>query len=60
MPDFVEYNNIKFYFERRRRKKEMLSCLGLYIEPNIIKYAKVSKEKDTLKVESFGDRKSVV
>lgn len=32
----------------------MLSCLGLYIEPNIIKYAKVSKEKDTLKVESFG------
>lgn len=32
----------------------MSSCLGLYIEPNIIKYAKVSKEKDTLKVESFG------
>ncbi|MBR1802491.1 MAG: hypothetical protein IJ777_00715 [Clostridia bacterium] len=32
----------------------MPSCLGLYIEPNIIKYAKVSKEKDAFKVESFG------
>ena len=32
----------------------MASCLGLYIEPNIIKYAKVSKERDILKVESFG------
>ena len=32
----------------------MSSCLGLYIDENIIKYAKVSKEKDNLKVESFG------
>ena len=32
----------------------MPSCLGLYIEPNIIKYAKISKEKDILRVESFG------
>ena len=32
----------------------MASCLGLYIDNNIIKYAKVSKEKDNLKVESFG------
>lgn len=32
----------------------MSSCLGLYIEPNIIKYAKVSKERDNLKVEAFG------
>lgn len=32
----------------------MSSCLGLYIENNIIKYAKVSKDHDTLKVESFG------
>ena len=32
----------------------MSSCLGLYIEDNIIKYAKVSKEKDDIRVESFG------
>lgn len=32
----------------------MSSCLGLYIERNVIKYAKVSKDRETLKVESFG------
>lgn len=32
----------------------MLSCLGLYIEQNLIKYAKVSKNNDVIKVESFG------
>lgn len=32
----------------------MPSCLGLYIEDNLIKYAKVSKNNDALKVESFG------
>jgi len=32
----------------------MASCLGLYIESNVIKYAKVSKDKEILKVESFG------
>lgn len=32
----------------------MASCLGLYIESNLIKYAKVTKERETLKVESFG------
>lgn len=30
------------------------SCLGLYIEENLIKYAKVSKNHDAIKVESFG------
>lgn len=34
----------------------MASCLGLYIENNLIKYAKVSKERDNLKVEAFGVR----
>lgn len=34
----------------------MQSCLGIYIESNIIKYAKVSKEKTDFKVESFGIR----
>lgn len=32
----------------------MANCLGLYIQNNIIKYAKISKEHDNLKVESFG------
>ena len=32
----------------------MPSCLGLYIENNLIKYAKVTKEKDMIKVDAFG------
>ncbi len=32
----------------------MANCLGLYVESNIIKYAKVSKDQDKLKVETFG------
>lgn len=32
----------------------MASCLGVYIDKNIIKYAKISKEKDSLKVDAFG------
>lgn len=32
----------------------MSTCLGLYIEESIIKYAKVSKERDQIKVETFG------
>lgn len=32
----------------------MASCLGLYIESNVIKYAKVTKEREALKIESFG------
>lgn len=32
----------------------MATCLGLYIENNLIKYAKVSKNNDAIKVESFG------
>ncbi len=32
----------------------MSSCLGLFIETNLIKYAKVTKERETLKIESFG------
>lgn len=32
----------------------MASSLGIYIDKNIIKYAKVSKEKDNLKVDTFG------
>ena len=32
----------------------MPSCLGLYIEKNIIKYAKVSKDHELIKVDSYG------
>lgn len=32
----------------------MASCLGLYIEENLIKYAKVSKDHDVVKIEAFG------
>ena len=32
----------------------MASCLGLYIDEHLIKYAKVSKDRDNFKVESFG------
>ena len=32
----------------------MQKCLGIYIEDNIIKYAKVSKDKKTQKVEAYG------
>ena len=34
----------------------MQNCLGMYIEENLIKYAKVSKERDEMKVESYGIR----
>jgi hypothetical protein len=36
------------------KEKTMTSCLGIYIEPNFIKYAKISKDHDILRVESFG------
>lgn len=32
----------------------MPSCLGLYIETNLIKYAKVTKDRDFVKVDAFG------
>ena len=31
----------------------MQSCLGIYIEDNVIKYAKLQKDKDAVKVESY-------
>lgn len=32
----------------------MSSCLGIYIENNLIKYAKITKEHDNVKVDAFG------
>lgn len=34
----------------------MQSCLGIYIEKNLIKYAKVQKERDNIKIEAFGTK----
>ena len=34
----------------------MQSCLGIYIQDNLIKYAKVVKEKENIKVEAFGTK----
>ena len=34
----------------------MQKCLGIYIENNLIKYAKVSKDNNDMKIESFGIR----
>ena len=31
----------------------MTNCLGLYIEENLIKYSKVSKDHDNLKAVSY-------
>ncbi len=32
----------------------MSTCLGLYVEKNIVKYAKVTKDNDIVKIDSFG------
>lgn len=32
----------------------MQSCLGIYIQDNLIKYAKISKEHNKLKIEAYG------
>ena len=32
----------------------MQSCLGIYIQDNLIKYAKISKEHNNFKVEAYG------
>ena len=32
----------------------MAECLGLYIDINMIKYAKISKERNNIKIESYG------
>lgn len=34
----------------------MQSSLGIYVEDNLIKYAKVQKERDSIKIESFGTK----
>ena len=38
------------------KEKSMQSSLGIYIEENLIKYAKVQKDKDNIKIEAFGTK----
>lgn len=46
----AKYNFFRFL---NTREKIMLSCLGIYVDNNLIKYAKVKRTKDTYKVEAF-------
>ena len=32
----------------------MSTCLGLFVQNNLIKYAKVSKENENIKIENYG------
>lgn len=45
---------IKINISVDMKEEVMASCLGLYIENNLIKYARVTKEKDNYKIDSFG------
>lgn len=45
-----------FKGKSKQRRKKMQTCLGIYIENNLIKYAKVSKDNNSIKIESFGVR----
>lgn len=47
-------NFVKYNIEKLVKEIRMASCLGIYIDKNIIKYAKITKEKDVLKVDAFG------
>lgn len=48
---FVKNKNISI---KKEKTMANASCLGLYIEEHLIKYAKVSKDRDKIKVEAFG------
>ena len=48
---FAKYN---IGANKKTKENKMSSCLGLYIESNVIKYAKVTKDRELLKIESFG------
>lgn len=51
MLKFVKNKNISI---KKEKTMANASCLGLYIEEHLIKYAKVSKDRDKIKVEAFG------
>ena len=51
MLKFVKNKNISI---KKEKTMANASCLGLYIEEHLIKYAKVSKDHDKIKVEAFG------
>lgn len=47
------YAKMQLVYRDNEGETEMPSSLGIYIEDNLIKYAKVVKEKDSIKVEAF-------
>lgn len=49
-------NNQKIKIKTDDEGDKMPSCLGLFIENDLIKYAKVTKERNVTKVEAFGIR----
>ncbi len=50
---FCKFVKIKIYQLKKEKTMANTTCLGLYIEEHLIKYAKVSKDHDKLKVEAF-------
>lgn len=51
---FNKKDKIKVSVINFNKGEKMPSYLGMYIEDNLIKYAKVSKEKEKVKIDSFG------
>jgi len=41
-------------FLTAKKERKMQNCLGIYVEEKLIKYAKVSKDRDNIKIEAFG------
>ena len=54
MINFDIVNQIKNINNIKNKGAKMADCLGIYIEDNIIKYAKVSKDKNFIKVDNYG------
>lgn len=52
----VAQNDEKSSHLSLEREREMQNCLGIYVEEKIIKYAKVSKDRENIKIESFGTK----
>ena len=48
-------NKIKIDIKLEKNEEIIMqNCLGIYIENNLIKYAKISKDKNNFKVEAYG------
>jgi Tfp pilus assembly protein PilN len=47
-------NKIKQIIKLKTKEKKMQTCLGIYVEEKLIKYAKISKDHEFVKVEAYG------